>query len=93
MPDLSVYCHWPDAPLTDKLVRNALSKIYSDLVYVSSPSDEGRRLIQWSSYDAIDHSLLHAKRDSVLASAYTFRKCLIRKHFLCAFLLPIPSCL
>jgi len=40
------------------------------------------KLIQWSSYDEIDHSLIDSDRTNVLSSSYVIRKALIRKHFL-----------
>ncbi|KIL70673.1 hypothetical protein M378DRAFT_155610 [Amanita muscaria Koide BX008] len=39
-------------------------------------------LLQWSTYDEIDHELTHIYRDQCLSSSYTIRKALIRKHFL-----------
>jgi len=39
------------------------------------------RLVQWSTYDSIDHELTH-KDHTVLSSSYIIRKALIRKHFL-----------
>jgi len=39
-------------------------------------------LIQWSTYDEIDHELTNTRRESVLASSYTFRKAIIRKNYL-----------
>jgi len=39
-------------------------------------------ILQWSTYDSLDHSLTLTHPHSVLSSSYTFRKCLIRKHFL-----------
>ncbi|KAL0072130.1 putative tubulin--tyrosine ligase pby1 [Marasmius tenuissimus] len=73
---------WPSAPLTDSLVRNALQKVLPDIQITDSNPAPGSRFIQWSSYDEIDHELVNLQRESVLSSSYTFRKCLIRKHFL-----------
>ncbi|KAF9240930.1 tubulin-tyrosine ligase family-domain-containing protein [Melanogaster broomeanus] len=39
-------------------------------------------LIQWATYDSIDHSLTSSDSNLVLSSSYTIRKALIRKHFL-----------
>jgi hypothetical protein len=54
------------------------------LIITSSipPVIENSFLIQWSSYDLIDHGLTHSQRQNVLSSSYIFRKALIRKHFL-----------
>jgi len=41
----------------------------------------GMKLVQWSTYDSIDHELTH-ENHAILSSSYTFRKALIRKHFL-----------
>ncbi|KAF5377502.1 hypothetical protein D9615_005265 [Tricholomella constricta] len=71
---------WPSAPLTERLVRNALSPLHIPITV--STSTPHSKLIQWSSYDHIDHELTHLHRQDVLASSYTFRKALIRKHFL-----------
>ncbi|KAJ8084194.1 putative tubulin--tyrosine ligase pby1 [Marasmius tenuissimus] len=73
---------WPSAPLTDSLVRNALQKVLPDIQITDSNPAPSSRFIQWSSYDEIDHELVNLQRESVLSSSYTFRKCLIRKHFL-----------
>lgn len=45
---------------------------------------EGRNVLQWSTYDEMDHELTldHPRSSKVLTSAYTIRKALIRKHFL-----------
>ncbi|KAK7058820.1 putative tubulin--tyrosine ligase pby1 [Paramarasmius palmivorus] len=71
---------WPNAPLTDSLVRNALLHLHPECQIVSSATSGSS--LQWSSYDEIDHELVNTRRESVLSSSYTFRKCLIRKHFL-----------
>ncbi|TFK30600.1 tubulin-tyrosine ligase [Coprinopsis marcescibilis] len=75
----SAIVDWPNAPLTDKLVRNALKPF--DTRYLDK-SDADTPLLQWSSYDCINHELLLTRPKDVLASSYIFRKALIRKHFL-----------
>ncbi|GLB36304.1 putative tubulin-tyrosine ligase family protein [Lyophyllum shimeji] len=80
---------WPAAPLTDRLVRASLNAlglpiaIFTSIPQYFPPS----KLVQWSSYDHIDHELTHLHRQDVLASSYTFRKAIIRKHFLSRCLL------
>jgi tubulin---tyrosine ligase len=78
------FVSWPSAPLTYSLVINALKALNTDLTITSSlPSVVGKSfLIQWSSYDQIDHTLTHSNSQNVLSSCYIFRKALIRKHFL-----------
>lgn len=74
---------WPSAPLTNRLVLNALEKLDQKPEVITVLSDNKYdRLLQWSTYDDIDHELTHFRRESVLASSYTFRKALIRKHYL-----------
>lgn len=81
--------NWPSAPLTEYLVRKALlalPNINSASIYSIRPQSFNR-LIQWSSYDEIDHVLTHshsAHHDvvQVRSSSYVIRKALIRKHFL-----------
>ncbi|EAU92873.1 tubulin-tyrosine ligase [Coprinopsis cinerea okayama7 len=70
---------WPNAPLTDSLVKKALSQFHPK--YLQFPEDDDA-IVQWSSYDVIDHELLLTRPSHVLASSYIFRKALIRKHFL-----------
>ncbi|KAF9535870.1 tubulin-tyrosine ligase family-domain-containing protein [Crepidotus variabilis] len=80
---ISAHVSWPSAPLTDSLVRKALKN--SGLAVHFSANDDletADKLLQWSTYDDLDHELTALKRSSVLASSYTFRKALIRKHFL-----------
>lgn len=79
--------HWPSAPLTDSLVRNALpfqSQCRLVTSLPESPSDPktATKIVQWSTYDSIDHDLTHESPITVLSSSYTIRKALIRKHFL-----------
>ena len=71
---------WPSAPLTNSLVTQALDALHIPISI--SPPASFSSLVQWSSYDSIDHELTHLNRQTVLASSYTFRKALIRKHFL-----------
>lgn len=91
----SAFVHWPDAPLTDSLVRNALKGL--DAEYVDAPTSSGP-LLQWATYDSLDHERSLTDSKHVLSSSYTFRKALIRKHFLSrvthAYLTKYPtSCL
>ncbi|KIK71175.1 hypothetical protein GYMLUDRAFT_33313 [Collybiopsis luxurians FD-317 M1] len=76
---ITAFVKWPSAPFTDSLVRNALGSLNTSVQFVSSPS-KSSPLLQWSSYDEIEHEF--SKHDSVLQSSYIIRKCLIRKHFL-----------
>ena len=86
---LMAFVDWPSAPLTKSLVERALKslpqpiKIESTLPkdFNSDPSTT-ERLIQWSAYDSIDHELTARDPRTVISSSYTFRKALIRKHFL-----------
>jgi tubulin--tyrosine ligase len=75
------FVSWPSAPLTESLVRNALAIVDSVSVH-SSLVRPNSKLIQWSSYDEIDHGLIHSDHPNVLSSSYVIRKALIRKHFL-----------
>ncbi|KAF5382966.1 hypothetical protein D9757_006393 [Collybiopsis confluens] len=61
------------------LTAKALSSLELSIQIVSA-SSEKPPLLQWSSYDEIEHDF--SKLDSVLQSSYIIRKCLIRKHFL-----------
>ncbi|KDR85150.1 hypothetical protein GALMADRAFT_218231 [Galerina marginata CBS 339.88] len=81
---MSVYVSWPSAPLTNSLVHKALAQISVPISFISKEQVRlsSGRLLQWSTYDDIDHELAHVHRDRVLSSSYTFRKALIRKHFL-----------
>ena len=86
LPQITAFVSWPSAPLTDRLVRNALSKI-SPPPTILAPlpeTDEDKKVpnfLQWATYDAIDHELTLFSPKS-LTCAYTIRKALIRKHFL-----------
>ncbi|KAF8078459.1 tubulin-tyrosine ligase [Lyophyllum atratum] len=75
---------WPSAQLTDRLVRTSLDALDVPVTISTSPPQlpSHSNLVQWSSYDHIDHELTHRHREVVLSSSYTFRKALIRKHFL-----------
>lgn len=79
MSSFSAFVHWPDAPLTDRLVRDALKDL--NATYVDAPTSSGK-LLQWSTYDSLDHERGLLDPKNVLSSSYTFRKALIRKHFL-----------
>ena len=79
------FVSWPSAPLTESLVRNALLSLVtvdSASIHSSLVRSPDSKLIQWSSYDEIDHGLIHSDHPTVLSSAYVIRKALIRKHFL-----------
>lgn len=76
---------WPSAPLTESLVLKSLQALHTPLTILTSTPESlssSTILIQWSSYDSIDHELTHLHHQRVLSSSYTFRKALIRKHFL-----------
>ena len=75
------FVSWPSAPLTHRLVISALRKIQREIEIVNSlGKNQYDSLIQWSTYDEIDHELTNARRESVLASSYTFRKAIIILH-------------
>lgn len=82
----TAYVNWPSAPLTDRLVRNALSQLDpKPEIIVSLPeSYRPKKLLQWSTYDVVDHeaTLFSGDGNKVLTCVYTIRKALIRKHFL-----------
>lgn len=78
----AIFVVWPDAPLTSSLVHTSVASLglsSSILSVIPSPSSG---LIQWASYDCIDHALTASEPNHVLSSSYTIRKALIRKHFL-----------
>jgi tubulin--tyrosine ligase len=84
MEDVLFFVSWPTAPLTNSLVRNSLLSlpgINSASIHSAQPQSF-RKLIQWSSYDEIDHALTHSDHHDVLSSSFVIRKALIRKHFL-----------
>ena len=53
----TAYVNWPSAPLTDSLVRNALSQLEPQPEIITSlpETDKPTRLLQWSTYDVLDH--------------------------------------
>ncbi|KAJ7900016.1 tubulin-tyrosine ligase, partial [Mycena olivaceomarginata] len=67
-------------PVTKSLVIKALEALKPSPAVVTSP--EGDLNLLWSTYGDIDHELVHSQRETVLSSSYTFRRALIRKHFL-----------
>ncbi|KZV77504.1 tubulin-tyrosine ligase [Peniophora sp. CONT] len=81
---LSAFVSWPGAPLTKRLVLNALDHIgLSSSVTEELPElPPDGRLLQWATYDALNHDLTHESPSRVLSSSYVFRKALIRKHYL-----------
>lgn len=81
---VNVYVSWPGAPLKNSLVLRALEKSSVDFQLISQEerSATNNPLLQWCTYDDMDHELAHIRRDDLLSSSYTFRKALIRKHYL-----------
>ena len=85
---MTAFVDWPNAPLTQSLVEQALNSLpYLFNIQTHLPNDltsnpSTTKLVQWATYDSIDHELTVRARDIVLSSSYTFRKALIRKHFL-----------
>lgn len=79
---VNAHVSWPAAPLTASLVRGALKKITIPILYISSARTNDYPLLQWSTYDEIDHERVHLNHGTVLSSSYIFRKALIRKHYL-----------
>lgn len=79
---------WPSAPLTQELVLKSLEcpeikvRILESLPIENSEWENTQPLLQWCTYDAMDHELTLKNPSNVLSSAYTIRKALIRKHFL-----------
>ena len=84
---VTAFVDWPSAPLTQSLVERALKsllpsiKIESFSPKATNSNPSAQKLVQWAAYDSIDHELTAQARGTVLSS-YTFRKALIRKHFL-----------
>src|ERR1700754_3078946 len=79
------FVSFPSAPFTQSLVTKALRKISPSLEILSSKPEIESNLIQWASYDYIDHELLLSKfsnKTISISSSYIIRKALIRKHFL-----------
>lgn len=73
---------FPGAPLTESLIRNALESLDESILITDTPSPAVGSLLQYCSYDSLDHELTHAQPEVVLSSSYTIRKSLIRKHYL-----------
>ena len=92
---VNAHVSWPAAPLTAFLVQGALKKIAIPISYVSGAQTNNYPLLQWATYDEIDHERVHLNHETVLSSSYIFRKALIRKHYLsraiCSFLIKHPS--
>ncbi|KAH0838435.1 tubulin-tyrosine ligase family-domain-containing protein [Lanmaoa asiatica] len=79
----AIYVAWPAAPLTSSLVHTSITGLgLSTSILSVIPSPPPPSLIQWASYDCIDHALTASDPNNVLSSSYTIRKALIRKHFL-----------
>ena len=77
------FVSWPSAPLTNRLVHGSLTSLQTPPSIVSKlPEDRTQPLLQWSTFDDIDHELTQERSDTVLSSSYTIRKALIRKHYL-----------
>ena len=79
---VNAHVSWPAAPLTASLVQGALKKIKIPISFISSAQKKDYPLLQWSTYDEIDHERVHLNHGTVLSSSYIFRKALIRKHYL-----------
>ncbi|KAI0724450.1 hypothetical protein C8T65DRAFT_691499 [Cerioporus squamosus] len=88
MEDFTAFVSWPSAPLTNRLVHDALDSLTPPPSVIESlPEDKSTtpgRLLQWATYDALDHDLTfsHGPESKVLSSSYVIRKALIRKHYL-----------
>lgn len=86
--NIAAFVDWPSAPLTKSLVEQALNSLPHSVNIQSLPPRDltsnppTTKFIQWAAYDSIDHGLTVQSRSTVLSSSYTFRKALIRKHFL-----------
>jgi tubulin---tyrosine ligase len=76
------FVSFPGAPLTESLIRNALTKLDESIVVTDEVPPSATTLLQYCGYDHLDHELTHSRPETVLASSYTIRKSLIRKHFL-----------
>lgn len=81
---VNVYISWPGAPLKNSLVLWALERSSISFHFISQHERSATNgpLLQWCTYDDMDHELANTRRDDVLSSSYTFRKALIRKHYL-----------
>lgn len=86
MLQFQAFVDWPSAPLTERLVRAALSALGEPSIKCSNvippPSESNQKLLQWATYDNMDHERTAFNRSDVLASSYTIRKAFIRKHYL-----------
>jgi len=81
---MQFFVSWPAATLTESLVTNSLlslQSVDSASIYSTLPRSFNK-LVQWSTYDQIDHELTHSDHNHVLSSSFVIRKALIRKHFL-----------
>ena len=76
------FVSFPGAPLTESLIRSALKKLDGSIVITDTRPVAVDDLLQYCGYDVLDHELTHSRPATVLASSYTIRKSLIRKHFL-----------
>ena len=81
------FVSWPSAPLTRKLVHNALASLdHPPTITEALPDDHSsRNILQWSTYDLLNHDLTYSADSSstkALSSSYVIRKALIRKHYL-----------
>ncbi|KZT30361.1 tubulin-tyrosine ligase [Neolentinus lepideus HHB14362 ss-1] len=87
-PSVAAVIEWPEAPVTLGLVSHTLtylsvateSRLSGTLSNDASAS--WGRILQWQSYDHMNHDLTLAHPSKVLSSSYTIRKALIRKHYL-----------
>ncbi|KDQ08461.1 hypothetical protein BOTBODRAFT_118627 [Botryobasidium botryosum FD-172 SS1] len=77
------FVSFPSAPYTTSLIHSALSTHFPTVsITAKFPDGVGTPVLQWSTYDDISHERTLSDPRTVLASSYTFRKALIRKHFL-----------
>lgn len=82
--ELNAFVTFPDAQFTENLVKRSLqSSLDSNVKFLDQIGEPAPLpLLQWSTYDEISHELTLIKPQHVLASCYSIRKSLIRKHFL-----------
>lgn len=78
----AVFVAWPGAPLTSSLIYTSIASLGLSSSILSVVPSPPSILIQWASYDCINHALTASEPNHVLSSSYTIRKALIRKHFL-----------
>lgn len=76
------FVSFPGAPLTESLVHNALKKLDNSIIITDTSPLAASNWLQYCSYDFLDHELTYSNPKAVLASSYTIRKSLIRKHYL-----------